>query len=188
MKKAVFLDRDGTINEEVNYLHTLDDLRIIDGVCRGIKRLNDAGFLVVVVTNQSGVARGLFDEEFLDALHREMSNQLDRCGARIDAFYYCPHHPSEGKGIYRADCTCRKPLPGLIERACVDLSIDINRSFVVGDSQRDMKLAWKAGARSVLVLTGYGRVSLHGFPSIERQRIDYVAADLRDAAKWICAQ
>ncbi len=188
MRRAVFLDRDGTINEEVNYLQAIDDLRIINGACSGIKRLNDAGFLVIVVTNQSGVARGLFDEEFLDVLHREMLNRLDRCGARIDAFYYCPHHPSEGQGIYRTDCRCRKPSTGLIERACADFSIDVNRSFVVGDAQRDMRLAWNVGAGSVLVLTGYGTDSLRGLPISERQRIDYVAADLGEAARWICAQ
>ncbi len=185
-KRAVFLDRDGTINEEVNYLRRLEDLNLIPGVPEGIRLLNEYGFKVVVVTNQSGIAREYFDEDFLAKVHREIEEQLESYGARVDAWYYCPHHPAAGRGGYRRECQCRKPATGMVEEAARELGIDLADSFVVGDSAKDIELALNAGAKPVLVLTGYGQDTLSMLPDGKLRRISYVARDLLDACKWIC--
>ncbi len=185
-KRTVFLDRDGTIIKEVEYLRNMDDLDLIKGAARGIRLLNQHGFRVVVVTNQSGVARGFFDENFVAEVHREITRRLDSRGAKVDRWYYCPHHPTEGKGRYLRDCSCRKPATGMLEKAARDLDIDLAFSYVVGDSERDMLLALNAGSVPVLVKTGYGRRSLTAMSEDMLQRLGYVAADLLDACGWIC--
>ncbi len=156
MNRAVFLDRDGTINEEVGYLRNLADLRLIPGAGAAIKRLNDSGMKVVLVTNQSGIARGYFSESLLQEIHDRLEQMLRDEGARLDAIYYCPHHPSAGNSHYTRDCDCRKPGTGLIDRAARDLNIDVKHSYVVGDKWSDVELGQRAGAHSVLVRTGYG--------------------------------
>jgi D-glycero-D-manno-heptose 1,7-bisphosphate phosphatase len=155
MKRAVFIDRDGTINEEKEYLFRTEDLAFIPGAPRAIRLLNEAGFLVIVVTNQSGVARGYYTEEDVHLLHRHIAAELDQQGARVDAWYYCPHHPS-GRGSYSLPCRCRKPLPGMLLEAAGRFDIDLESSVMIGDKLVDVEAGAAAGCRSVLVRTGYG--------------------------------
>lgn len=174
---AVFLDRDGTINEDVGYLNDPQRFKPIKGAFEGIELLKRAGLKVVIVTNQSGLSRGLIGEEDLKAIHERLMAVLSRRGVSIDGIYHCPHLPDDG-------CECRKPRTGLVERAVKELGIDPNNSYVVGDKVSDVELARNAGAKGVLVLTGCGRESL-----IELERKGdtphYIAMDLLEAAKWI---
>ena len=155
-RRAVFLDRDGTINIEKEYLYRPDEFEFVPGAPEGIALLNSAGFVVVVVTNQSGIARGYYGEDDVQRLHRHMDECLARAGARVDAYYYCPHHPVSGEGTYRIDCSCRKPNPGMLLMAADDLGIDLNRSWMVGDKEADLEAGAAAGCRVCLVRTGYG--------------------------------
>jgi len=150
LRRAVFLDRDGTICEEVGYMNHLSRLHIYPFVPAAIRRLNDAGFPVVVVTNQSGAGRGFFPESLIREIHDRIRHDLAVAGARIDAFFACPHRVEDG-------CDCRKPRTGMLERAARERSLVLAGSWVVGDRQADVELAHNAGARSVFVLTGYGR-------------------------------
>ncbi len=184
--KAVFLDRDGTINVEVGYLRRMEDLVLIDGAASGICLLNRHGYRVAVITNQSGVGRGLFDESFVREVHRELARRLSEEGAHVDRWYYCPHHPTEGRGRYRIECRCRKPSPGMIELAARELDIIPEESVVVGDSMRDIELAWRVGARSVLVLTGFGKETLSRLSGDQRNRLSHISPNLFYACRWIC--
>ncbi len=179
---AVFLDRDGTLNREVGFLARPDQLELLPGVDRAVARLNGAGYKTVVVTNQSGLARGLFSREDLDAVHARLRELLARDGARLDGVYFCPHHPEGRVPELARTCQCRKPESGLYEEAARDLDIDLARSVWIGDRQRDFQSAEKFGGRSVLVLTGYGleeaRARLECQPTL-------VAPDLRRAVEWI---
>ena len=154
---AVFLDRDGTICEEVGYINHLDRLQVYPWAAEAIRRINRAGFPVIVVTNQSGVGRGHFTESLVKQVHMKIALELAAADARLDAFYYCPHHPSAVAEEYRKDCRCRKPGTGMIEEAAKRFNIDVASSFVIGDSYRDIEMGHRAGAKSVLVMTGYGR-------------------------------
>jgi D,D-heptose 1,7-bisphosphate phosphatase len=177
---AVFLDRDGTINEDVGYLQDLKQLSLIPGAAKAIRMLNGCGFKVVVVTNQSGVARGYFPEEFVTQTHDYLRVLLRKENAVIDGFYYCPHHPAEGFPPYRQICSCRKPDTGLLLQAARDLHLDLSRSYMVGDKIQDVQAGKKAGAKTILVKTGYGRFIE------ENLSAEYVAAqDLFAAAQWI---
>lgn len=177
--RAVFLDRDGTINEEVGYLSRLEDLKIYENAAEAIRLIKENGFLAVVVTNQSGVARGFFSEDFIITVHNKMNEYLKERGASLDALYYCPHHPRFGNEIYRRECSCRKPQPGLLLRAAEDFGIDLERSYVIGDMPRDMDTALNVGAKGVMVRTGYGN------SVVATSKPLYIADDLLDAAKWI---
>ncbi len=192
LKKAVFLDRDGTINEEINYLASTEQLRLIGGAAKAIRILNQSGLLTIVVTNQSGVARGMFTEDRLKLIHSTIEDMLKIENAFIDAWFYCPHHPTETipelKEQYGISCHCRKPLTGMVEMACAAMKIDPRRSYVVGDSQRDIELAWNAGAKAVLVLTGHGEKTLNGFSSERKKSIAFVADNLYEASLWIAEQ
>jgi len=150
---AVFLDRDGTINVEKNYVYRLSDWEWLPGVIEGIGRLNRAGFKVIAVSNQSGIARGYYTMRDVDELHCEINQELKRHGARIDAFYYCPHHPDFGSA---GECRCRKPAPGLILDSARDMHVDLARSFLVGDKWTDIQAALATGIVPILVATGYG--------------------------------
>ncbi len=154
-KRAVFLDRDGTINRLVGYVNHPSRLRLLPGSAEAIARLNRLGIPAVVITNQSGVARGMFPEETVRETHRLLEKKLARKGAKLDGMYYCPHHPDAGKEPRR--CRCRKPAGGLVRRAARDLGLDPSRSFMVGDTPADILLGKNVGARSILVMTGYGR-------------------------------
>ena len=160
MKRAVFIDRDGTINEEKEYLYRTDDFAFIPGAPQAIRLLNEAGFLVIVVTNQSGVARGFYTEEDVHLLHRYIASQLEPFGARVDAWFYCPHHPA-GRGSYALPCRCRKPLPGMLLEAAGRFNIDLESSIMIGDKLVDMEAGAAAGCRPILVRTGYGSEEEH---------------------------
>ncbi len=163
IKKAVFLDRDGTINVEKDYLYRPDEFAFIPGAVEAIRLLNRAGYLVVVVTNQSGVARGYYDEAAVKRLHEHIEQLLGVAGAHVDAWYHCPHHP-DGREPYNRDCDCRKPLPGMLHQAAVDLAIDLAASWMVGDKAIDIEAGQAAGCRPILVLTGYGADERHKLP------------------------
>jgi len=185
--RAVFLDRDGTINVEVGYLCRPEDFALIEGSAGAIRRLNEAGFLVVVVSNQSGVARGYFDEQQVDRVNETMARELERFGAHLDAVYYCPHYPEGIVEKYRRRCDCRKPGPGMVLKAEAELGIDVSRSYVVGDHQGDIELAKNVGARSILVVTGHGADELD---KLQGQGIepDYVADNLAEAVDRILSE
>ena len=153
---AVFLDRDGTIIEEVNYLARVDQVKLIPGAADAIARLNRAGAPVVVVTNQAGVARGYFPEERVAEIHAHLSALLAESGARVDAYYHCPHHETEGVGPYRVACDCRKPAPGMLLAAAREWRLDLTRSWVIGDKLCDLAAGAAAGCSTVLVRTGHG--------------------------------
>ena len=182
-RAAVFLDRDGTIIEEVGYLDRLERVELYPWTIDAIRAFNRAGLAVVMITNQSGIARGFFTEQVVDEVHAHMAAMLAEGGARIDAYYYCPHHPDGKVAGYARACECRKPGRGLVDRAVRELGVDPARSFVVGDRWLDVALARAIGARGVLVRTGYGA-------SVERQRpgdltADAVVDNLIAAASWI---
>lgn len=155
-KPAVFLDRDGTINEQMGYINHLSRFHLLPGAKEAVRRLNASGYLAIVVSNQSGVARGYFPVDLVHEVHRLMERELERSGARLDGVYFCPHHPRGSVPEYRLDCRCRKPKTGLIEEACSRFDIDLERSWVVGDRFSDMELAERARLRGLLVKTGYG--------------------------------
>lgn len=150
---AVFLDRDGTTNIEKNHLFRIEDWEWINGAPEAIRRLNQASFKVVVVSNQAGIARGLYGHKDVEKLHAFILDELKKMGAWIDAFYYCPHHPDFGD---EGACSCRKPAPGLILRAAADLNIDLRYSWMIGDKLIDARAGLAAGTKPVLVRTGYG--------------------------------
>jgi D-glycero-D-manno-heptose 1,7-bisphosphate phosphatase len=153
---AVFLDRDGTINEEIGYMDRMEKLRLIPGAAEAIRLINATGMKTVVVTNQSGVARGIFTESFVAETHARLGEMLRAEGASLDGIYFCPHHPTEGRGDYLRVCECRKPAPGLLFRAAAELDLDPARSYMVGDTLKDIEAGRRAGAQGILVRTGYG--------------------------------
>jgi len=185
---AIFLDRDGTINEEVGYIESLDKLVIIPAAFEAIRLINLSGFKAVVVTNQSGIAKGLFSEVFVRKTHEQLQAALKQKGAAIDAFYYCPHHPTEGDPPYQQVCDCRKPGPGLFLQAARDMSIDLAGSFMIGDRYRDMEAAHRAGVKGVLVKTGFGMDVLENIgPDQETPegKPDFIAENILQAVHWI---
>lgn len=184
---AVFMDRDGTICEEVGYLDSVERLRLLPRSSWAIKLLNDRGLKAVVVTNQSGVARGYFSELRLRELHAEMCRQLRVEGAFLDGIYYRPHHPSEGEAPYRQICDCRKPAAGLLLRAAEDLGLDLTASYMVGDRLADLECGHRAGVRGILVLTGYGKEELPSPEATREKQPCFIAGDLYEAVQWILA-
>lgn len=190
MKKnpAIFLDRDGVINKEVGYLDSLDKLMIFPSTFEAVRLINLSGFKAVVVTNQAGVAKGLFTEAFVRETHEYLQAALKQKNAAIDAFYYCPHHPTEGSPRYRRICDCRKPAPGLFLQAANDMDIDLSASFMIGDRYRDIEAAHRAGAKGVLVKTGYGTDMLENAgPDQEtpQGKPEFIAEDILQAVHWI---
>lgn len=181
LRAAVFLDRDGTICEEVGYLNHVSRFRMFPFVGAALRRLNEAGYPVIVVSNQSGVARGYFPESLVQQVNHAMIQQLSEAGARVDAVYYCAHASSE-------NCSCRKPRPGMLERAVREHGIDLHRSFVVGDRHGDIELAHNGKARGVLVRTGYGEGELAWHAEEWPAPPDFVADDLAQAVDWILRQ
>ena len=181
--RAVFIDRDGTLIEEVGYLDRVERVALYPWSIDAIRALNRTGLRVVLVTNQSGVARGFFTEAVVDEVHRRIAALLDAGGARIDAYYYCPHHPDGKIERYAQHCDCRKPSRGLVDRAARELGIDPVRSFVVGDRWLDVQLARAVGAQGVLVRTGYG-VTEESMPP-KGVEADAVVNNLIEAVSWI---
>jgi D-glycero-D-manno-heptose 1,7-bisphosphate phosphatase len=178
VRRAVFLDRDGTINEEKEYLWRVEEFSFIDGAVEAIKLLKGAGYLVVVVTNQSGIGRGYYGENDLKLLHEHMGRELQRYGTSVDACYFCPHHPQHGVGHYAIDCSCRKPLPGMLLQAAVDLEIDLAASWMIGDKKADIDAGQAAGCRTILVRTGYGTAEAATLPDDVPVVDDLLAAAL----------
>ncbi|HEY3582161.1 MAG TPA: HAD family hydrolase [Pyrinomonadaceae bacterium] len=184
-RPALFMDRDGTISEEVGYVNHPSRFRLFPYTAEAIKLLNDSGWLAIVVTNQAGVARGYFSEDMIGAVHECVERELQSASARLDAIYYCAHHPSVGEPPYRLDCDCRKPRPGLIQRAVADFDIDLARSWMVGDRYGDIELARNAGLHSAFVLSGYGRGEWEYQRGSWQIEPEVVGEDLLDAVKKI---
>jgi D-glycero-D-manno-heptose 1,7-bisphosphate phosphatase len=183
MKPAVFLDRDGTLIEDVDYLSGFDQIALFPWTIDALRLLARAGFLVVVVTNQSAVARGIVTEDFIHDSHAELNRRLQRGGAHVDAFYFCPHHPDATIERYRGQCRCRKPAPGMIEDATRDLRIDLSRSWMVGDRWIDVAMGNAAGVRSLLVRSGHAARVHEAEP--QGTRADAILNNLMEAIGWI---
>src|SRR5262249_13485087 len=181
---AVFMDRDGTLTEEVGHANHPSRLRVLPRSAEAIRRLNAAGIAAVVVTNQAGIARGYFSAEVLAAVNAALVAQLKDEGAHLDGIYVCPHHPTEGEPPYRLGCDCRTPNPGLLLRAAADLGLDLGRAALVGDKGSDLVAARAVGARAVLVLTGYGLGEWESRRDALPVPPDHVADDLLGAADW----
>jgi D-glycero-D-manno-heptose 1,7-bisphosphate phosphatase len=181
---AAFLDRDGTLNEEVNFVRTPEELEMLPGAAVSVRALNNRGIVVCIISNQSGIARGFFTEEDLVPIHTKLERELDRAGAWIDRIYYCPHHPTEGQPPYNVVCTCRKPGTGMLQQAALEFGLDLQRSFVVGDRIVDIQAGRAAGATTILVMTGYGP---HALEECREQGVspDYIAVDIAEAANII---
>jgi D-glycero-D-manno-heptose 1,7-bisphosphate phosphatase len=182
---SIFLDRDGTICEEVGYLRSPAQIRLLPGAAEAIRLANCRGIKAVVVTNQSGISRGFFTEEQLQDVHAELSRQLQEGDAYLDRIYYCPHHPSEGHDPYRRVCDCRKPASGMILRAASEMNIDLERSYCVGDRFADLECGMRLGAKGVLVLTGYGKEEWASGTGTHWAQPSFVGAGLREAVEWI---
>lgn len=170
-RKAIFLDRDGTLIEEVNFLHRVEDLRFFDYTDESVKILKEHGFLVIIATNQSGIARGIYTENQMHEVHASIQDQLTE---PIDAFYFCPHLPNDG-------CRCRKPNLGMIEQACQDFAIDLNESWMIGDKVLDIELGQNANIKTALVKTGYGEKDAEKLQNTP----DFIAETLIDAVRFI---
>lgn len=169
-QKAVFIDRDGTLVEEVNFLHRVEDLRFFPFTDESVRTLKSLGFLVIMVTNQSGIGRGIYTEDDMHAVNERIQADLS---AELDAIYYCPHLPDEG-------CRCRKPLTGMLEDAMARFQIDVASSWMIGDKPLDIEFGRRGGLRSILVRTGYGRnAESNGADA------DFVAENLLDAVRLI---
>ncbi|MEE9225668.1 MAG: D-glycero-beta-D-manno-heptose 1,7-bisphosphate 7-phosphatase [Bacteroidota bacterium] len=181
---ALFLDRDGTINEEREFISSPEQVQLIPRSAEAIRDANAAGIKVFVITNQSGIARGFLTEQQLAELHRRLLELLQRERAHIDGIYYCPHYPELGSDGYGGGCECRKPKPGLLQRAAKEFDVDLARSYLVGDRLIDIQTGKAAGTTNVLVLTGYGRREYEA-SGVNDPAIDYVARDLYDAWQYI---
>jgi D-glycero-D-manno-heptose 1,7-bisphosphate phosphatase len=185
---AVFLDRDGTLNEEVGYINHIERLRLYPWAAEAVRKLNRAGLPVIVTTNQSGVGRGYFSEELVHRVHQKIALELAASEARLDAFYYCPHHPESAQETYRKKCQCRKPQAGMLEEAARRFNVDLKSSYVVGDSTRDMEMGFNAGSRTVLVMTGYGRGNYENLLGRWRRKPDLIAENLLEAVEKILGE
>ena len=188
MRPAVFLDRDGVLIEDDDYVGTVERVRVIPGAAAAVRRLNDAGFPVVVVTNQAGVARGYYPESQVSVVHAHLSELLfAEAGARIDRYDHSPYHPTEGRGEYRRETDCRKPHPGMLLRSAAALGLAPARSWMVGDKLSDLQAGAAAGCRTILVRTGYGRDSTLAAPD-EAVRLEAVVADVAEAVEFILGE
>ena len=185
MNKAVFIDRDGVITHDPpHYAHRIDQLKLIQKSAEAIRLLNKTGFKVVVVSNQSGVARGYYQEKDVEIFNGAMEKELEARGAYIDAIYYCPHYPKAEIGAYRIDCDCRKPKPGMLKRAEKDLDLDLKRSFLVGDKISDIEAGYRAGCKTILVLTGHGNDEVKKNANMNIKP-NYISKDLYTASQII---
>jgi D-glycero-D-manno-heptose 1,7-bisphosphate phosphatase len=183
VRPAVFLDRDGTLSEERGFIDRLELLEIFPWTSDAIRLLNRAGFAVVVVTNQSAIGRGIIDLPFLQTVHDAFDRHLAQSGARVDRYYYCPHHPDARLPEYRMVCRCRKPGPGMIEQATTELGLDPSRSFMVGDRLIDVACGHAAGVRSLLVRSGHSAHRGEAPPGLSEP--DAILNNLMEAVGWI---
>lgn len=182
---AVFLDRDGTIIEDPGYLDDPEGVRILPGAAEAIRKLREAGYKIVCVSNQSGVARGLFTEERVHEINARLQVLLREEKTEIDAIYFCPHHPDCGEPPYRRACRCRKPAPGMVKKAEGEHFIDLERSFMIGDSLVDVLTGRAAGLETILVMTGQGRKEKHRIERAPEEKPDFEARDILEAANII---
>ena len=178
--RAVFLDRDGTINVDKGYAHSIEDFEFIPDVPQAIKLLKNAGFLVIVVTNQSGVARGYYHLDAVHRLHKYLSEQLAGFSTSVDGYYICPHHLQGKESNYAIACSCRKPLPGMILQAAEDFAVDLTCSYMIGDKQSDIQAGLAAGCRPILLVTSY---ALNQLPPMQASVTCY--ENLLEAARAI---
>ncbi|HIJ78188.1 MAG: HAD-IIIA family hydrolase [Desulfobulbaceae bacterium] len=185
MRPAVFLDRDGTINEQMGYINHITRFVMLPRAAAGIRLLNEQSIPVVVVTNQSGLARGYFPESLVGEVHAKMNKELAAAGAHVDGIYFCPHHPEAKEERFRLACDCRKPKIGLFTEAARELDLDLAGSYVVGDRWSDLKAAAACKAKGLLVLSGYGRGDREYIGPHQQIQPVSVAEDLYDAARWI---
>jgi D-glycero-D-manno-heptose 1,7-bisphosphate phosphatase len=186
---AVFLDRDGVITRDVDHLRSKSQLRLLPGAARAIRRLNDAGLRVIVVTNQSAIARGWLSPEKLDEIHAELRRRLAKAGAHLDAVYVCPHHPTEGSGALRRACRCRKPNPGMLLRAARELGLSLPESAMIGDKLSDLEAGRRAGCATALVLSGQGREALRRIKSRSSAGVaDVICSCFPRAVDWCLQQ
>lgn len=179
---AAFIDRDGTINVNVHHLHRVEDLQLIPGTAQAITKLNTAGYVVIIITNQSAIARGLLTEPGLTQIHTELKRQLAQQNATINAIYHCPHHPDHGEKVI---CNCRKPKPHMLQQAAADHNLDLTQSVMIGDSLTDLQAGWNAECQSALVATGYGEETWNKADDQTRDQISYYGQDLNDVANWM---
>ena len=187
MTPAVFLDRDGTLIQDVGYLSRVEDVQWYPWSIDAIRLLNRAGFLVCITTNQGGIGLGFYGVDLLDRVHGMMAADVEASGGRIDGFFFCPHHPNAVVDQWRGDCDCRKPKPGMVHQATSRFPIDLERSFVVGDKLADVNLGRNVGSRSILVKTGYGEAELvrhHG----QVPGAAFVAETVLEAVSWILTE
>ncbi len=186
-RSAVFLDRDGTIIREVNYLSQLEEIELLPSAAAAIAKLNQRRIPVILVTNQSGVARGKFTELFVKESHNYLQKLLQKENAYIDDFFYCPHHPKAGNPPYKMFCTCRKPAPGMLLAAAERHHLNLQQSYVIGDKLIDVELGLQAGAKGILVETGYGLKEKELLKSCN-SKPDKICTDLNQAVNWILQQ
>jgi D-glycero-D-manno-heptose 1,7-bisphosphate phosphatase len=185
VRPAVFLDRDGTINEQLGYINHISRFILLPGVSKAISLLKKNNHIVVVTSNQSGVARGYFPIELVKETNELMKRELAKDGAYVEGIYFCPHHPDGVLSEYSTECTCRKPDIGLIKKARSELDIDMERSYVIGDRWLDIEFAHNANLPGILVLTGYGTGDLEYIVPHEKIKPTFVAKDLLRAVRWI---
>jgi D-glycero-D-manno-heptose 1,7-bisphosphate phosphatase len=183
VRPAIFLDRDGTLNVDVGYLHALEDLELFPWSIDALRALQRAGYLLVVISNQSGIALGFIEDGFVERAHEAIQHRLQRAGTAIDAFYYCPHHPTASRAELRQDCDCRKPRPGMIHQAARALDIDLTRSWTIGDKWIDVQVGHAAGTRSILVRTGWGSHAEQRRP--DGQQVEAICDNLMHAVTTI---
>ena len=183
--KTIFLDRDGTINRESGYINHFSMFEFIPGAIDALKLFKKNGWQTVLITNQAGVARGYFTEEFLQNVHQQMQELLKKENAELDAIYYCPHHPDVGEFPFKKNCKCRKPKTGLIDQAVKDLKIEISESYMVGDKYNDVRLGKKLGLKTIFVLTGYGRGEYEANHQNWQEQPDKIFDDLYAFASWL---
>lgn len=184
-RPAVFIDRDGTVNEQMGYINHISRFVLLPGAEEAIKVLNSHQFLVIVVSNQSGVARGYFPIELVDEVHAHMRVLLGKEGAFVDGIFFCPHYPRGVVPEYSIECDCRKPKTGLIEKACEAFDVDMANSYVIGDRYSDIELALRLNLEGILVTTGYGLGDVdYVFPRLSFKPV-HIAKDLLHAARWI---
>lgn len=184
-KPAVFIDRDGTLNEQMGYINHVSRFVLLPGAAEAVRLLNQNGHLAVVVSNQSGVARGYHPIEVVHEVHARMEALLREEGASLDGVFFCPHHPRGPVPEFAEDCNCRKPRTGLVDQACEVFDILMSRSWVVGDRYLDMELAQRCNIGGVLVKTGYGLGEVQHILPKKRRQPDHIAEDLLDAVRWI---
>ena len=184
-RPAVFIDRDGTINEEMGYINHISRFILLPGTAEGIRLLNRQQYLTIIVSNQSGVARGYFHIELVDRIHAHMRSLLEKEGAHIDGIFFCPHYPTGIVPEYSIVCDCRKPGTGLIQKACKSFDIDLENSYLIGDRCMDMELAHRSNLKGILVTTGYGLGDIEYVLPRSPFKPLHIAEDLLNAVRWI---